>query len=99
MRTFDPAGSQQHWQRGSTFGTSLKASTNFYQGQIQKLVEQEKEEFSLTRPIEMRALRRLSIHKQAFMTKKEDFMESIDDTINHGGLLNSSLPDKHEEQL
>lgn len=26
-------------------------------------------------------------------------MESIDDTINHGGLLNSSLPDKHEEQL
>ena len=26
-------------------------------------------------------------------------MESIDDTINHDGLLNSSLPDKHEEKL
>ena len=62
-------------------------------------MEQEKEEFSLTRPVEKRALQRLSIHKQAFMTKKEDFMESIDDTINHDGLLNSTLPDKHEEQL
>ena len=26
-------------------------------------------------------------------------METIDDTINHDGLLNSSLLDKHEEQL
>ena len=33
------------------------------------------------------------------MTKKADFMESIDDTINHDGLLNKTLPDKHEEKL
>ena len=50
-------------------------------------------------PANYRAMRRLSIQKEAFMVKKEKFREDIADVTNHDGMLNKSLPDDLEDNL
>ena len=74
--------------RGS-LSVALKATpNNFYKSQIKKIAENDKDELSP----QLRAMRRLSIQKEAFMF-------NINEQTNHDVMLNESLPEKLEDQL